>query len=170
MKSGRSRALPPHETEFAYLALSHLDPFQILSAEHALLGRDFARLLVAAPDGPEGIAGGNLLVSLSMSLEQHLQGEERVIYPVCERLFGWTDGPAPVLRENHRAIRERLETLVGEARRGRPVSRVRLDMLRLEMADHFGKEEHVLFLLMSALLTGTESNSLALRLRAPSIW
>jgi hypothetical protein len=39
-------------------------------------------------------------------------------------------------------------------------------MLRLEASDHFGREERILFPMTAALLSGTETDTLARRLRA----
>lgn len=141
------------------------DPFQILCAEHALLRRDIARIVEESKDHAAGVVANRLLVSLCPLVGQHLLREERVLYPVCERLFGGRDGPALVLREDHREIRRRLDLLADEAGRVGQVSHARLDVLHLQIADHFRKEERVLFPLTRARLSGTESSSLARRLR-----
>lgn len=160
--SGRSRA---SARPSAHLVTVHTDPFQILTAEHAMLRRDFARLLEAVSNGRRADALG-LALSLARSLEGHLHDEETVVYPVCERLFGGKAGAASVLRADHASIRDRMETLLAHGRRDGSPSRVRVDMLRLEMDHHFGREERVLFPMASALLSGTESDTLARRLRS----
>jgi len=169
MTTRRSRGLEPPPATLAPTGFSHSDPFQILSAEHALLRRDLVRILEGPRDAEPGTVVGERLASLSERLQRHLMSEERVLYPVCERLFGRKDGPAPVLRGDHQAIRERLVALVDEAGRLERIPRVRLDLLRLDLDDHFGREEQVLFPLTRALLTGTESGSLARKLRAPPV-
>ena len=155
--------------DLAYVATATSDPFQILSAEHALLRRDFARLVGALPDAGDMPEDPRVLASLSDSLERHLDIEELVIYPVCERLFGGTKGAAAVVRADHAALRGRIAALLADAGTGGCLSRMGVDILRLELDDHFGKEERVLFPLTSALLSGTESRSLARRLRGPPV-
>ena len=142
------------------------DPFQILTAEHAMLRRDFAALV----QGLETVSGRTesqkALESLAQALVAHLRSEEAVVYPVCERLFGGKAGAASVLREDHRSLRERVDALLAASSNSSPISRSRADMLRLEASDHFGREERILFPLTAALLSGTEADTLARRLRA----
>ena len=149
----------------AHVVTVHTDPFQLLTAEHAMLRRDFARLLQAASDGHPADAL-RLANEIADSLDRHLRDEETVVYPVCERLFGGKTGAASVLREDHASIRDRMGTLLARGRKDGAPSPVRVDMLRLEMDVHFGREERVLFPMVSALLSGTESDALARRLRA----
>jgi iron-sulfur cluster repair protein YtfE (RIC family) len=150
-----------------YEPVSRSDPFGILVAEHALLRQQFARALGAAGDGADPSSIREALAALSVSLRLHQRREDLVLYPVCERLFGGEGGAASVLREGHVAIAEQLDALVRESEAAGRVSRGRLEVLRNELDDHFGKEERVLFPLTAALLSGTESSSLARRLRAP---
>ncbi len=147
------------------VSTAHSDPFQVLCAEHAILRRDFARWL----DSPGAKPARGDLVSLARSLEVHLRREERVVVPVVERLFGGKEGAASVLREEHASIRLRLESLAEESPAGRGLSRVRADMLRLQLDDHFRREERVLFPLAAAFLSGTESGAMARRLRVDPV-
>lgn len=142
------------------------DPFWILVAEHALLRQQFARALAIAQKVTNGVATRRALIALSDSLRLHQRREDLVLYPACERLFGGKDGTASVLRNDHTEIRERLAGLLREQHGRGPVSPVRIDMIRLHMEDHFGKEERLLFPMMAALITRTESAALARRLRA----
>ncbi len=162
-----SQAKATRHGAMVYEPVSRSDPFSILAAEHALLRQQFARALgaVGADTDPAAIQGA--LAALAASLRVHQEREDLVLYPVCERLFGGTGGAASVLREDHRAIAEQVGALSAESQATGRVSRLRLDMLRNEVDDHFGKEERVLFPLTAALLSGTETSDLARRLRTP---
>ncbi len=146
------------------VSAAHSDPFQVLCAEHAVLRRDFARLL--EPSGTQ--TPRRDLGALARSLEVHLGREERLVYPAVERLFGGREGAASVLREEHASIRQRLDRLAKEIQGGRGPSPVRTDMLRLQLDDHFRREERILFPLAAAFLSGTQSDRMARRLRADS--
>lgn len=164
--SSMSREKKPRRGPFGYEPVARSDPFSILEAEHALLRQEFARAL-AADAGGDPTAMREALASLSTSLRLHQRREDRVLYPVCERLFGGKEGAAAVLRGDHVVIVDQLEALGRESESKGRVSHLRLDVLRNEVDDHFGKEERVLFPLTAALLSGTESSILARRLRAP---
>jgi len=166
MGSARRGAKKPDRGTEVYEAVSRSDPFSILSAEHALLRQQFARAFVVQ-EAADPTAIRDALATLSASLRLHQRREDLVLYPVCERLFGGKGGAASVLRDDHAAIAEQLEALGHESEATGRVSRLRLDVLRNEVDDHFGKEERVLFPLTAALLSGTESSTLARRLRFP---
>ncbi len=130
-----------------------------------MLRRDFASL-VQGLESPVGRSGSVVaLESLAHALAVHLRGEDEVVYPVCERLFGGTAGAASVLHHDHESLRERIDALMAERSGTAPLSRARLEMLRLEASDHFGREERILFPMTAALLSGTETDALARRLR-----
>jgi iron-sulfur cluster repair protein YtfE (RIC family) len=162
-EGGRSRGHPAS----VYEPVSRSDPFGILVAEHALLRQQFARVLTAAGDGSSASSIRVALAALSTSIRLHLGREDFALYPVCERLFGGKGGAASVLRGDHAVIAAQLAALSRGPGSSRPASRLRVDMLRNEVDEHFAKEERILFPLTAALLSGTESSNLARRLRMP---
>ncbi len=145
---------------------SNLDPFQVLTAEHALIRLRFARTLEAARKHPAGADARTALATLADSFRIHQRREDLVMYPLCERLFGGPDGAASALREDHEAIRGALEQLLTDPVRLGPVSIRSLEAFHRQLEEHFVKEERVLFPLMTAYLPGKECASLARRLRA----
>lgn len=142
---------------------SNLDPFQVLTAEHALIRQRFAQVLEAARTDPAD--GGKALAALADSFRTHQRREDLVMYPLCERLFGGPDGAASVLREDHEAMRGALERILADPLGLGPVSVPGLESLHRQLEDHFVKEERVLFPLIAACLPEKESASLARRLR-----
>ncbi len=168
--SAPRRPKPPAEGRPAvFESASGSDPFQILSAEHALIRLHLARILDAAGGQDEGTAARTALASLAESFRLHERREELVLYPVCEQLFGGPEGVAAVLRKDHAAIRTAVERLLTAGERFRSGSPDALDELHRLMEQHFAKEERVLFPLMIARLAGKESARLARRLRAASV-
>ncbi len=156
-----------HDGDDGYEPVSRSDPFSLLTAEHALLRRQVARALLAVNDGGNAVALREALLGLSSSLRLHQRREDLVLYPVCERLFGGRGGAAALLHDDHAALAARLESLSRRSEVQGRVSRLRLDVLRNELDEHFAKEERVLFPLTAARLSGTETSDLARRLRAP---
>ncbi len=155
----------PKRPAAIYEAGSRSDPFSILAAEHALLRQRFARVLAAADDATPAESVPRSLEALSASLELHQRREDAVLYPLCESLFGGKLGAAAVLRDDHVAIGERVGALLRESQATGRVSKPGLDRLQREVDAHFSKEERILFPLTAALLSGTESSTLARRLR-----
>lgn len=138
-----------------------VDPFRILVAEHDLLRRQFLDLesMTGRPSFRKAVAG------LARSLQAHVAREEHGLYPLCERLFGGPDGAAAVLRGDHAEVHACLLALEGPSD-GDAAVRDCIERLRAHLDDHFGREEHVLFPFMAALLSGAESSALARRLRS----
>lgn len=153
-------------TRARFHATSRTDPFLLLVAEHDLLRRGLRRVRVVAelgddPDLP------NALQPLFASLRRHQEREDRALYPLCERMFGGEDGATAVLRGEHEAIREAIEALMRKGP-GHPAQVPSwIDAFRSELEGHFAKEERILFPLVAALLSRTEMQALARRLRAP---
>lgn len=145
---------------------SGLDPFQILTAEHALIRLQVARSREAARDDPGGPGARRALAALADGFGLHRLREDRVVYPVCERLFGGQDGAASVLRADHAHIDRAFEALLAEPVRPGPASLASLDDLTRLVQNHFSREERVLFPLMRAHLADRERAELARRLRA----
>lgn len=168
MASRNDRGPGARKIEAIFEAGSGSDPFGILAAEHALLRQRFARVFAATDDAPGVGSVPRSLAALRESLELHQRREDSVLYPLCESLFGGKLGAAAVLRDDHAAIVEQLGALLEESRATGRVSKLRLDTLRRDLDDHFGKEERILFPLTAALLSGTESSALARRLRDAS--
>lgn len=170
MRAARDSPAPPARgSKEVYEASSHPDPFQVLTAEHALLRLELSRAIDAATRAPEGIETRNAVLLLEAGFRLHQRREDLVMYPVCERLFGGRDGPASVLRGDHEAIRRAFDALDLDLEHVRPVSATVLQDLHRRLEDHFVKEERVLFPLMTAHLEGREAAELARRLRAPEL-
>ncbi len=134
------------------------DPFQILGAEHELLRAQIRRTIEAATtQSPTKSAA---IATLDAAVRRHMTREDLALYPVCERLFG-TTGAVSVLRTDHVAIEGTLAELTS------PSARL-LDHLRglaRLLEDHLAREEHVLFPMTAALLSGVEMDRLAWQLR-----
>lgn len=155
--------MPPGRS--VYEAASAVEPFQVLTAEHALIRLHLNRALEAARRAPGGPEARRTLVVLLDGVQVHQRREDRVMYPLCERLFGGKDGAASVLRDEHAAIRRAFDALLPGATRPGPVSAADLEDLRRLLEAHFVREERVLFPLMAAHLEGREAADLARRLR-----
>ena len=148
-----------------YEPVSHPDPFQILVAEHALLRQDMERAVAAARKRGASPGMDRRLEALASRFRLHTRREDRVVVPVCERLFGGKDGAAAVMREEHGAITEGLHSLSRD--RVSPEGlQERIARLKTHVETHFAKEERVLFPLMAALLSNPEASALARRLRS----
>ena len=144
---------------------SRLEPFQVLTAEHALLRLQLSRALDAARHDPLGSSARKSLALLYDGFRLHQRREDLVMVPACERLFGGKDGAASVLREDHMAIREAFATAMAGPVGLAPVALQALENLRALLEAHFAREERVLFPLMTAHLAGREASDLARRLR-----
>lgn len=153
-----------HATTEVDEPVSRSDPFSFLAAEHALLRQQFARALVSLEAGADPADVRAALATLESSLCAHQDREDVALYPMCERLFG-EGGAASVLRSDHAAIARQLEILGRESKGTGRVLRLRLNILRTVVDEHFGKEERVLFPLTAARLSGSERSTLARRLR-----
>jgi len=146
-------------------AASAVEPFQVLTAEHALLRLQLSRSLEAAGRNTDGAEARKTLVVLLDGLRLHLRREDEVMVPLCERLFGGKDGAASVLRDEHAAIRLAFDgALAGTVPPG-PVSAADLEPLRRLLEAHFAREEKVLFPFLTAHLDGRQAAGLARRLR-----
>lgn len=160
---------PPRRPQEVYEAASRLDPFQVLTAEHALLRLELSRAIETARADSGGVETRRALAVLLNGFRMHQTREDVVMYPVCERLFGGRDGPAAALREEHELIRLAFDKLAADAERPRPASAEALEEVRQHLEAHFVKEERVLFPLMMAHLQGREIADLARRLRSPDL-
>lgn len=145
-----------------------MDPFQVLTAEHALIRLQMARVLETVRRDPTGAGARKAVSEFADGIRLHQRREDLVMYPVCERLFGGRDGVASVLRDDHEAIRQTLERLLAGAPGPDPIRAADVEDLHGLLEDHFVKEERVLFPLMTAYLPGKENAALARRLRATS--
>ena len=165
MPSGRAAS---HDPPPAYEAASRPDPFQVLTAEHALLRLQLGRAREAArADGPADRARREV-AALADGFRIHQRREDLVVCPLCDRLFGGPDGVASVLRRDHEGIRAALAAVLEGPGSPAPVSVSRLDALGRLLEDHFVKEERILFPLMTAYLPGRETADLDRRLRDPA--
>ena len=148
-----------------YEAGARVEPFQVLTAEHALLRLQLSRAFEAARADPPGPAARRTLAALYDAFRLHQRREDLVMVPACERLFGGKDGAASVLREDHGAIRQAFTVALAAPLGLGPVSLPALEDLRRLLEAHFVREERVLFPLMTAHLAGREAADLARRLR-----
>ena len=138
-------------------------PFGVLLAEHADLARrlEQVRRLVAADDA----AFARSVRALHACLVAHHRREDRVLVPLCERLYGGPDGPSSVLRREHAIIQRDSAVLAnGQALRSRPAA---VERLSRGLQAHISREERVLFPLTAALLSETETSAVARRLGEP---
>lgn len=149
-----------------YEAPSSPGPFQVLTAEHALIRLHLSRALEAARRDPEGDEARRALVALFDGVRLHQRREDEVMYPLCERLFDGKDGAACVLRDEHAGIRRAFDGLAAESARHGPITEGALEDLRGLLEHHFVREERVLFPFITAHLQGREAANLARRLRA----
>ncbi len=142
------------------------DPFQVLTAEHALLRLQLSRTLEAARRDPGGPEARKALALLREGFGLHERREDQVMYPACERLFGGTHGAAAVLRDEHGAIHRAFDKVLAPAVRLGPVAAPGLNELCCLVDAHFTREEKVLFPFMAAHLQQRDAADLARRLRA----
>ncbi len=149
-----------------YEAGSAPDPFQVLTAEHALLRLQLSRTLEAARRDPGGPEVRKALAVLLDGFGLHERREDQVMYPACERLFGGKHGAAAVLRDEHGAIHRAFDEALASAVRLGPVAAPGLDDLGCLLDAHFAREEKVLFPFMAAHLQHRDAADLARRLRA----
>jgi iron-sulfur cluster repair protein YtfE (RIC family) len=160
-------ATQPLESTLAYEGAARLGPFQILVAEHALIRQEIDRALEAVRKTPPPRRTDRFPQAIVTLVELHTRREERVLYPICERLFGGKDGAAAVMREDHAAIKVDLAALT-RSRKPAEVRRAEIEQLKTHVEAHFAKEEHVLFPLMAALVSNPEATALARLLRIAS--
>ncbi len=153
-------------TRPVYEAASSLEPFQVLTAEHALIRLQISRALEAARRDPSAAATRRTLAALEEGFRVHQRREDLVMYPLCERLFGGKDGVASVLRDDHATIRGAFARVASDGGPVGPISADGLEGLRDLVEAHFAREEKVLFPLMTAHLDGRAAADLARRLRA----
>ena len=160
---------PSRGPQDVYEAASRLDPFQVLTAEHALLRLEVSRAIDAARIDPEGPGTRKAVDVVLKGFSLHQRREDLIMYPVCERLFGGKDGPASALRHDHAEIVRAFDELLANPARPAPGPEAALENLRRLLEAHFVKEERVLFPMMTAQLEGREAADLARRLRSPEI-
>ncbi len=165
MRSDPKPTSPPRGPKEVYEAGSRRDPFQVLTAEHALLRLELSRAIDAARIDSDGDGTRRAVALLLNGFRLHHRREDLVVYPVCERLFGGKDGPTSALHEEHEELRKAFDRLNAASEDSRPVSSADLEEVRRRMEAHFVKEERVLFPLMTAHLDGRETADLARRLR-----
>lgn len=134
-------------------------PFEILEIEHERLRVEIGRAVIAAADEPSSVR--DAVLRLRTLARRHAAREERVLYPVIERLFG-PHGAVAVMRADHIAIDAALSAMTRWRREGSAAPFERF-VHPLEM--HLGREERVLFPIMASLLSGAETNRLARQLR-----
>lgn len=94
-------------------------------------------------------------VAFRCALEQHLEREERVLFPAIEEAHGGPLGPTRMMRIEHDGMRALLAAADGAAacRDAEELSAV-METLRIMMQQHNLKEESVLYPLADALSAG----------------
>jgi len=127
---------------------------------------------------------------MATRLLRHARKEDEALFPALERVFGTSDGPTAVMRQEHRAIHDRAglfrETLrelnevehpaivAGGAtlrmlaeRGGNATALVETGMEIVSLLDlHFGKEEDILFPMARAMLSDDEMREVGRRMEA----
>ena len=136
-------------------------PFDVLIAEHALLVRRLEAIDREATREGDGFE--RTVRAFRESFVRHQRREDRVLYPVCEHLFGGPHGAASVLRDEHATLRKDLDALAKGPDGG--VRRETLARIVRRFRDPVSREERILFPLTAALLSGTDMSSLGRRLR-----
>jgi iron-sulfur cluster repair protein YtfE (RIC family) len=95
------------------------------------------------------------LAAFRRALEQHLEREERVLFPAIEEAHGGPLGPTRVMRMEHDGMRALLTAADGAtARRDPEELSAALETLRIMLQQHNLKEESVLYPLADALAAG----------------
>lgn len=139
-----------------------LDPFQFLLSEHAFLRAKLRRAMETAEAKTATSRTRDALATLSSAARHHMKAEEATLYPVSERLFG-PYGAMLVLRKDHAVIEANLSSSGSMASRTLPGW---LESLAVDLEAHLGREERVLFPMLSALMSGEELDRLARGLRS----
>lgn len=109
------------------------------------------------------------LLAFRCALEQHLQREERVLFPALEEAHGGSLGPTRMMRMEHDGMRALLTAAEGAGtRRDLDELSAALETLRIMMQQHNLKEESVLYPLADTLSGGQAGDLLqALESRPP---
>jgi iron-sulfur cluster repair protein YtfE (RIC family) len=95
------------------------------------------------------------LLAFRCALEQHLEREERVLFPAMEEAHGGRLGPTRMMRMEHDGMRALVTAADGaSARRDAEELSAILETLRIMMQQHNLKEESVLYPLADALSAG----------------
>ncbi len=95
------------------------------------------------------------LLAFRCALEQHLDREERVLFPAIEEAHGDRPGPTRMMRMEHDGMRALVTAADGAgARRDAEELSAILETLRIMMQQHNLKEESVLYPLADALSAG----------------
>ena len=136
----------------------------LLRAEHDLLRRNLGNAIETVRDGDAPKAGRTAVRALLASVRHHMRREEKALYPVCERLFGGPESAIAVLRRDHEAIGEAVDTLAPSARAA-PGLEGRLVGLAGLLDAHLSREERVLFPLAASRMTEAETAFLLRELR-----
>ena len=114
---------------------------------------------------------------MATRLLRHARKEDEALFPALERVFGATDGPTAVMRQEHRAIHDHarlfretlrelneiehpaivaggatLRTLVEQGGNAAVLARTGAEIVSL-LDLHFGKEEDILFPMARAMLS-----------------
>jgi len=140
----------------------NVNPFELLVSEHASLRAQLRRTIEAAAVPTGKARTRHAVQALSRAAKQHMREEEATLYPVGERLFG-PYGAVFVLRNDHAAIEAKLSRSESTASRNLAGW---LENLSAHLEAHLGREERVLFPMMTAIMSGKEMDRLAHRLRS----
>jgi len=145
--------------------VSPTDPFEVLTAEHALVRDQLGRALHAC-ETPSSRSCGRSVHALADGLRLHVHREESALFPVCEELFGGKDSAVAVLRADHAELEQAAASLAAHADETKPEeTRRRLQELLRRLVDHFAREEHVLFPLAAMRMSRAQAAFVTRRLR-----
>jgi iron-sulfur cluster repair protein YtfE (RIC family) len=140
----------------------NVNPFELLVSEHAFLRERLRQAMGAACTKTAKARTRDAVQALSRAAKQHMREEEAILYPVGERLFG-PYGAVFVLRNDHAAIEAKLSR--SESTASRKLAGW-LESLAVHLEAHLGREERVLFPMMTAIMSGKEMDRLAHQLRS----
>lgn len=145
--------------------MSPSDPFEVLAAEHVLVGDQLTRALRAC-EGPSSAERARSMRAFADGLRVHVRREERSLFPVCEELFGGKESAVAVLRADHAKLKRSAASLIETVRGLRTdETRQRLQELFRLLKDHFAREERVLFPLAATRMSPAQAAFVARHLR-----
>jgi iron-sulfur cluster repair protein YtfE (RIC family) len=111
------------------------------------------------------------LAAFLRAQEQHIEREERVLFPAMEQAHGAPLGPVRMMRAEHEDMRALLvRTAAAVSRRDPAELAAVMQTLRMVLQQHCLKEESVLYPMADVLLAGQDANLVqALESRRPIV-
>jgi hemerythrin-like domain-containing protein len=140
------------------LAMSDLDPhagpIRFFTADHRRCDAVWARLEAAA-DTSDAAALRAVFAEFDAAMRQHLDLEEKVLFPAFEAATGMRGGPTQVMRMEHAQMRQLLDRMAKSAAAGDADGVVdQGDTLLMLVQQHNLKEEGMLYPMCERALSG----------------